>query len=389
MLVVADPRTLFPLYRAVVAAGLQPHQLDRGGQLCSQLSLLEGGGSHGLDTGEEAAGAAGAALVAAVEAALSGCNCLLAAPQLLAHPAFPFSAFSAVVQYNGGSANPGGIFEEVMTGGSGGPKQAGEGASGPSSGRDTLQAALSAGGFHGALYVLRTALPTDPAAGPAPKALQHTALPAVARAAETVAPAHAAVQAATEAPPRIPLPSSAADNEQVVAANHHTHAPAFEEPLPGKAPLQPHPLAAQPQATAKLQQQRQHQPDPGYDQQHEQQVHARRHLADGMQGTGDLYGPDHQAPAPAAMRTQRPLVLTSNPNSLVVQRRSLYEALLALESTLPASQLGRQGPPDEATEGGGLEVMERPLLLADVVLTPCCCLCLWPIQAPHGEQVSR
>lgn len=81
--VVGHPKTFFTLYRPALDSG-QPRgricQLDRDGQL-------------------HASGVAGAALAAAVEAAVSGAGCLLVPAELVGRAGFPSSAFQAVVVY--------------------------------------------------------------------------------------------------------------------------------------------------------------------------------------------------------------------------------------------------------------------------------------------------
>ncbi|KAL6757689.1 hypothetical protein V8C86DRAFT_2435316 [Haematococcus lacustris] len=72
---------------------------------------------------------------------------------------------------------------------------------------------------------------------------------------------------------------------------------------------------------------------------------------------------------------QRPLVVSNTPGSLLLQRPALYEAILSLEQAA--------GQPQRWL---ALEVVERPLGLVDVCLSPACCLCLWPVQLPPGEQ---
>ncbi len=54
----------------------------------------------------------------------------------------------------------------------------------------------------------------------------------------------------------------------------------------------------------------------------------------------------------------RPLVVTTNPDCLLRQRRSLYEALLQLEQK-------------------NAVVIERDLPYVDLVLSPSACLCIW------------
>ncbi len=59
-----------------------------------------------------------------------------------------------------------------------------------------------------------------------------------------------------------------------------------------------------------------------------------------------------------ACQPERPLVVTTNPDCLLRQRRSLYEAVLQLEQQ-------------------NAVVIERDLPYVDLVLSPSACLCIW------------
>jgi hypothetical protein len=59
-----------------------------------------------------------------------------------------------------------------------------------------------------------------------------------------------------------------------------------------------------------------------------------------------------------ACHPDRPLVVTTNPDCILRQRRSLYEALLQLEQQ-------------------NAVVIERDLPYVDLVLSPSACLCIW------------
>lgn len=87
---------------------------------------------------------------------------------------------------------------------------------------------------------------------------------------------------------------------------------------------------------------------------------------------------------------QLPIIISNMRTSLVAQRRELYESLVDLEAWQPgapqaaASRLAGSAVQQSSTEGTKVQVelVERPLALADILLTPNCCCCIWNICAP-------
>eukprot|EP00798_Chlamydomonas_sp_ICE-L_P015426 gene15426-21509_t len=160
-------------------------------------------------------------------------------------------------------------------------------------------------------------------------------------------------------------------------------------------------------------------------------------------GNPDMHNPnsgnsnlaDCSLPKPGGGLSYRPVVINSNPLSVVQQRQDLYEALLVVEHLVAATQapgprpqtpglsvsamshpmtktsatlaaaaqtiptapsVSAMGHPTTETSAAlaaadavphplGLEIVERCMALADIALTPSCCCCIWPVSDAHAK----
>jgi hypothetical protein len=93
VLLVADSRAFFTLYKVITNAGFRAHQLDREGRLQQQQP---GPGPAGQPAA--AVGSTGAAVVEAVAKALDAANCILLSKQQLCLASFPLARFTCMVE---------------------------------------------------------------------------------------------------------------------------------------------------------------------------------------------------------------------------------------------------------------------------------------------------
>jgi len=86
VLIIADPRMIFTLYRSIISIGLQPHHFDRAGTHLSQWQQIQQQQQQQQQ------------LRSAVRACLLGCQVLLTTTTYLHTWPFPCDLFSTVIQ---------------------------------------------------------------------------------------------------------------------------------------------------------------------------------------------------------------------------------------------------------------------------------------------------
>lgn len=93
VLLVADSRAFFTLYKVITNAGFRAHQLDREGRLQQQPAP----GPAGQPA--TATSSTGAAVEQAVAKALDAANCILLSKQQLCLAGFPLARFTCMVEF--------------------------------------------------------------------------------------------------------------------------------------------------------------------------------------------------------------------------------------------------------------------------------------------------
>jgi hypothetical protein len=342
VLLVCESRAFFSLYQTLSAAGAAAVQLDR--KLLSQgaatprapattsaaAAAAAAAGGIGLDTSTGgAAAAAAAAWEGAVKAALANASCVLVTHEQLVNACMPCQHFDALIEY---------ISADSI--------------------KDAQQPASSSSGSRDSAAFNNTGAVSNQGAAEE----EHVVGSSCSRR-EAVAKQFAGWHyvLAVEEPDLQAAAAAAAASKPAVAV---AAAPAALEPLPAAA------AAAAGPASAQLAAQQQ----PG----NMAAARASTASATANQAAAAAAAAGQQARGPPDM----PLLLNYSPDSVLRQRRSLYESLLQLEGQgfcLVERNLTAAAAPAAAAAVGGAASAggSSSSSVVDVVLSPSACLCVW------------